>query len=144
MPFNDETDTPGPLSTAHVVTKLPTQDLQRARRFYSDLLGLEPVEERDGGLRYLCGPTEFHLFQSSGAASGTSTQAGFEVADIDAAVADLRARGVRFESFDIAGFEVSDDIVVVPNNYPSKGTGERGAFFRDSEGNLLAIGQATR
>jgi hypothetical protein len=51
---------------------------------------------------------------------------------------------VRFERFDIAGFEVQDDIVVVPNNYPSKGTGERGAFFRDSEGNLLSIGQATR
>ncbi|MFZ0387010.1 MAG: VOC family protein [Solirubrobacteraceae bacterium] len=137
-------DVPGPLSSAHVVTKLPAQDLERARRFYSDALGLEAVEERDGGLRYLCGATEFHLFQSSGAASGTSTQAGFEVDDIEAVVADLRARGVQFEPFDIAGFEVSDDIVVVPNNYPSKGTGERGAFFRDSEGNLLGIGQATR
>jgi catechol 2,3-dioxygenase-like lactoylglutathione lyase family enzyme len=137
-------DAPGPLSSAHVVTKLPAQDLERARRFYSDTLGLEAVEERDGGLRYLCGSTEFHLFASSGAASGTSTQAGFEVDDIDAAVAGLRARGVQFEPFDIAGFEVRDDIVTVPDNYPSKGTGERGAFFRDSEGNLLGLGQATR
>ena len=56
---------------------------------------------------------------------------------------DLRARGVRFEPFDIAGFEVEDDIVVAPDNYPGKGSGERGAFFRDSEGNLLALGQAT-
>jgi hypothetical protein len=39
--------------------------------------------------------------------------------------------------------EVQDDIVVVPENYPSRGSGERGAFFRDSEGNLLALGQAT-
>jgi hypothetical protein len=39
---------------------------------------------------------------------------------------------------------VTDQIVVVPNNYPSKGTGERGAFFFDSEGNLLALAQATR
>ncbi|HEX5194205.1 MAG TPA: VOC family protein [Solirubrobacteraceae bacterium] len=144
MPRHDETATPGPLTTAHVVTKLPAQDLERARRFYREQLGLDPVEERDGGLRYLCGTSEFHLFASSGSASGASTQAAFEVADIDAAVADLRARGVRFERFDIAGFEVQDDIVVVPNNYPSKGTGERGAFFRDSEGNLLSIGQATR
>ena len=59
-------------------------------------------------------------------------------------MAELRARGVRFEAFDIAGFDVTDDIVNVPDNYPSKGSGERGAFFRDSEGNLLAIGQATR
>jgi catechol 2,3-dioxygenase-like lactoylglutathione lyase family enzyme len=133
----------GPLDAAHAVTKLPASDLDRARRFYRDRLGLEAVEERDGGLRYLCGQTEFHLFQSSGAASGASTQIGFEVDDIDAAVAELRSRGVEFEPFDIAGFEVRDDIVVVPGNYPSKGTGERGAFFRDSEGNLLAIGQAT-
>ena len=133
----------GPLDAAHAVTKLPAQDLDRARRFYRDRLGLEPVEERDGGLRYVCASTEFHLFLSSGAASGESTQLGFEVADIDEVVAELRSRGLEFEPFDIAGFEVEDDIVVVPGNYPSKGTGERGAFFRDSEGNLLGIGQAT-
>lgn len=134
----------GPLGSTHAVAKLPAQDLSRARRFYRDRLGLEAVEERDGGLRYVLGTTEFHLFLSSGAASGTSTQLGFEVTDIDGAVAELRSRGVEFEPFDIAGFEVRDDIVVVPDNYPSKGTGERGAFFRDSEGNLLSLGQATR
>jgi catechol 2,3-dioxygenase-like lactoylglutathione lyase family enzyme len=134
----------GPLTEAHAVTKLPAQNLDRARRFYRHRLGLEPVEERDGGLRYVCGTTEFHLFLSSGAASGASTQLGFEVEDIDDVAADLRSRGLEFEPFDIAGFEVEDDIVVVPDNYPSKGSGERGAFFRDSEGNLLAIGEATR
>jgi catechol 2,3-dioxygenase-like lactoylglutathione lyase family enzyme len=137
-------DALGPLTSAHVVTKLPAQDLERARRFYSEVLGLEPAEERGGGLRYLCGATEFHLFESSGAASGASTQAGFEVDDIDAALSELRDRGLRFERFDIPGFDARGDVVVVPNNYPSKGTGELGAFFRDSEGNLLAIGQATR
>jgi catechol 2,3-dioxygenase-like lactoylglutathione lyase family enzyme len=133
----------GPLSTAHVVTKLPAQDLARARRFYHDQLGLDPVEERAGGLRYVCGSTEFHLFASTGCPSGESTQLGFEVDDIDQVVADLRARGLRFETIDPSGLSVSDQIVTVPNNYPSKGTGERGAFFYDSEGNLLAIGQAT-
>jgi catechol 2,3-dioxygenase-like lactoylglutathione lyase family enzyme len=134
----------GPLSTAHTVTKLPAQDLARARRFYHDRLGLDPVEERDGGLRYVCGSTEFHLFASTGTPSGESTQLGFEVADIDQVVADLRARGLQFETFDMGALTVIDQIVSVPNNYPSKGTGERGAFFYDSEGNLLAIGQATR
>jgi catechol 2,3-dioxygenase-like lactoylglutathione lyase family enzyme len=134
----------GPLDSAHAVTKIPAQDLGRARRFYRDRLGLEPVEEREGGLRYVCGKTtEFHLFQSSGTASGASTQIGFEVADIDQVVADLRSRGLEFERFDMPGFEAEDDILVVPDNYPSKGRGERGAFFRDSEGNLLGIGQAT-
>ncbi len=143
MAGNEQTTT-GPLSSAHVVTKLPAQDLERARRFYRDVLGLDPVERRDGGYRYLCGASEFHLFQSAGAASGASTQAGFEVDDLQATLLALRERGLRFERFDVPGFEARGDVVVVPNNYPSKGTGELGAFFRDSEGNLLAIGQATR
>ena len=132
-----------PLTSAHAVTKLPAQDLDRARRFYRDRLGLEPLEERDGGLRYVCGTTEFHLFLSSGTASGASTQLGFEVDDLDQVVADLRSRGLVFERFEIPGFEAEGDIIVVPDNYPSKGRGELGAFFRDSEGNLLSIGQAT-
>src|SRR5947209_4529628 len=74
---------PGPLSDAHAVTKLPAQDLDRARRFYRDKLGLEPVEERECGLRFICAGTEFHLFSSSGAASGASTQIGFEVSDLE-------------------------------------------------------------
>jgi hypothetical protein len=56
-------------------------------------------------------------------------------------VADLRARGVVFEEIDAPGFEVVDGIANVEGNYPSKGTGERGVWFRDSEGNLLALGQ---
>ena len=134
---------PAPLSDARAVTKLPAQDLDRARRFYRDQLGLEPVEEREGGLRFVCAGTEFHLFNSSGVASGASTQMGFEVTDLKAVIDDLRRRGVVFEAVDVPGFEVRGDLVVVPDNYPSKGSGELGAFFYDSEGNLLALGQAT-
>lgn len=132
------------LQAARVVTKLPAQDLERARRFYSEKLGLEPVEEREGGLRYVCGATEFHLFASSGSASGRSTQMGFEVEDLDAVVADLRERGLEPASFDFGDLEVVDRVVHVPGNYPSKGRAERGAFFYDSEGNLLSVGQAVR
>ena len=108
---------PGLLSDAHAVTKLPTQDLERARRFYRDKLGLEPVEEREGGLRFICGGTEFHLFSSSGAASGASTQMGFEVADLKAVIEDLHRRGVTFEAVEVPGFEMQGEMVVVPNNY---------------------------
>lgn len=135
---------PGPLARGRAIAKLPAHDLDRARAFYRDRLGLTPVEEREGGLRYLCAAGEFHVFLSTGAASGESTQLGFEVDDIDAVVADLRARGVVFEEFDAPGFEAVDGIIKVEGNYPSKGTGERGAFFRDSEGNLLALGQPIR
>ena len=133
-----------PLQSARTITKLPTQDLERARRWYRDVLGLEAAEERDGGLRYECAGTEFHLFASAGAASGESTQMAFEVEDLGAAVAGLRALGLELEVFDMPGFEVEDGVITVPDNYPSKGSGEVGAFFRDSEGNLLALGQPTR
>jgi len=127
---------------SHVVTKLPAQDLERARRFYSEQLGLEPVEERVGGLRYVCGATEFHVFASAGAPSGASTQMGFEVEDLEATLQELRARGVKTEHYDIPGFEIRGDVVVAPDNYPSKGRSELGAFFYDSEGNLIGVSQA--
>jgi catechol 2,3-dioxygenase-like lactoylglutathione lyase family enzyme len=133
----------GPLAGGRAITKLPAQDLDRARAFYQDKLGLAPVEEREGGLRYLCAAGEFHLFLSTGAASGTFTQMGFEVENnIEAVVADLRSRGVVFETFDLPGFELGEDgIVKVAGNYTSKGVGERAIWFRDSEGNLLGLGQ---
>jgi catechol 2,3-dioxygenase-like lactoylglutathione lyase family enzyme len=132
------------LADSQVATRLPAKDLARARRFYSEKLGLEPVEERPGGLRYRCGGTDFALFESAGAASGTHTQMGWEVADIEAIVAALKARGVVFEEYDLPGLETVNGIAEIEGNYASKGIGERGAWFRDSEGNLLGIGQPVR
>jgi catechol 2,3-dioxygenase-like lactoylglutathione lyase family enzyme len=133
------------LEHGEVATRLPAQDLDRARTFYAEKLGLEPVEERPGGLRYRCGNSWFVVFESAGAASGTHTQMGWEVADIEAVVADLRARGVVFEEYDLPGIRTVNGIAEVAGNYPSKGgIGEKGAWFRDSEGNLLGIGQPLR
>jgi catechol 2,3-dioxygenase-like lactoylglutathione lyase family enzyme len=132
------------LADARVSTRLPAKDLERARRFYSEKLGLEPVEERPGGLRYKCGGGSFALFQSAGAASGTHTQIAFEVDDIEATIAALRARGVVFEEYDVPGFKTVNGIADIKGNYPSKGVGERGAWFRDSEGNVLGLGQPVR
>ena len=131
------------LADAHVETRLPTQDLDRARQWYADKLGLVPAEVRDGGLRYECATGVFCLFASTGASDGTFTQMAFNVDDIEAEVAELRGRGVVFEEFGIPGLPMVNGIVDIPDNYPSKGRGERGAWFRDSEGNLLGLGQAT-
>jgi catechol 2,3-dioxygenase-like lactoylglutathione lyase family enzyme len=133
-----------PLARSDVETRLPAQDLDRARRWYSDKLGLDPVEERPGGLRYRCGTTYFVVFQSTGKASGESTQMGWEVDDIEAVVADLKSRGVEFEEVDSPGMQTVNGIADIDGNYPSKGHGERGAWFRDGEGNLLGIGQVIR
>jgi catechol 2,3-dioxygenase-like lactoylglutathione lyase family enzyme len=132
------------LENGSVAARLPAQDLARARAFYADKLGLEPVEERDGGLRYVCAAGEFALFESTGTASGHHTQMAWEVEDIDATVRELRARGVVFEEYDSPGLETVDGIADIDGNYPSKGSGERGAWFRDSEGNVLGIGQPLR
>lgn len=130
------------LTGARVATRLPAQDLERARRFYAERLGLKPVDERPGGLLYRCAGTEFVLFQSTGASPGTFTQMAFEVDDLDGLVAELRRRGVEFEEVDLPGFRTVDGIAEVEGNYPSKGAhGERGVWFRDSEGNLLGVGE---
>jgi catechol 2,3-dioxygenase-like lactoylglutathione lyase family enzyme len=132
------------LSEGRVATRIPAQDLERARAFYAEKLGLEPVEERPGGLRYVCGAGEFALFESAGGASGDHTQMGWEVDDIEATVTELRSRGVVFEEYDLPGLRTVDGIADIDGNYPSKGIGERGAWFRDSEGNMLGIGQPLR
>ena len=132
------------LANAKVATRLPAQDLERARAFYAEKLGLEPAEQRPGGLRYRVAGGEFALYQSGGAPSGEHTQMGFEVEDIDAAVAELRQRGVVFEEYDFPGLTTVGGIADIEGNYPSKGTGERGAWFRDSEGNMLGLGQPVR
>ena len=133
------------LENATVATRLPAHDLERARAFYAERLGLEPAEERPGGLLYRCGNTEFALFESAGAPSGEHTQMAFEVEDIEATVEQLRGRGVTFEEYDLPGLTTVNSIAEIEGNYPSKGgKRERAAWFRDSEGNMLGAGQAVR
>jgi catechol 2,3-dioxygenase-like lactoylglutathione lyase family enzyme len=129
------------LKDGRVATRLPAQDLERARTFYSEKLGLEPSEERPGGLLYRCGGGAFALFKSAGASPGTFTQMAWEVNDLAATVAELRRRGVVFEHVDVPGLKTVDGVADVEGNYPSKGSGEKAAWFRDSEGNMLGIGQ---
>jgi catechol 2,3-dioxygenase-like lactoylglutathione lyase family enzyme len=133
------------LRDSNVSTRLPARDLERARAFYAEKLGLEPIEERPGGLRYQCGDGHFSLFQSAGVPSAKHTQMAWEVDDLDAVVAGLRRRGVGFEDVDLPGLRTINGIAEVVGNYPSAGgVAERAAWFRDSEGNLLGIGQPVR
>jgi catechol 2,3-dioxygenase-like lactoylglutathione lyase family enzyme len=135
----------GILDSARVAVRLPAQDLERARRFYSEKLGLEPVDERPGGLLYRCGGADFALFRSAGASPGTFTQMALEVDDLRAVMDELKRRGVVFEEVDLPGLKTVDGVAEVQGNYPSKGaTGELGAWFRDSEGNMLGVGQPVR
>ena len=124
------------LTDARVGTALPCQDLERAKAWYKENLGLAPSQESPSGVTYECGGgTGFFLFPSSGEPSGTHTQMGLEVADVDAEVADLKSRGLKFEEYDFPGLKTVDGIADID--------GERAAWFKDSEGNLLAISTMT-
>lgn len=123
------------LGNSDVFATIPAQDLERAKSFYADKLDLKPVEEAPEGLRYRCGTGGFLLFESSGAASGTHTQMGWDVDDLESTVEELRGRGVVFEEYDLPGFKTVNGIAEI--------AGERGAWFKDSEGNLLALGERT-
>ena len=129
------------LGMRKLLTRLPARDLDRARGWYADKLGLTPTEERPGGLRYAIGECEFALFISAGASDGSFTQMGFEVADLAATVAELKSRGVIFEEYDTGPLRTDCGIARIDGNYPSKGSGEFAAWFRDSEGNMIGLGQ---
>ena len=132
------------LKDAKIATRLPAQDLQRARAWYAEKLGLHPSEEREGGLLYKIGNAEFALFDSAGESDGSFTQMAFTVPDVLAEMAELRDRGVVFETYDSPELKTKHGIAEIAGNYPSKGDGERACWFRDSEGNMLGIGQPTR
>lgn len=124
-----------------LLTRLPARDLDRARSWYAEKLGLEPTEERPGAIRYAIGNCEFALFTSAGTPDGSFTQMGFEVADLAETVADLKRRGVVFEEYRAGPIRTENSIAHIEGNYPSKGSGELAAWFRDSEGNMIGLGE---
>ena len=120
------------LSSARFDASLPCGDFERAKRFYEEKLGLRPVDDQPMGATYKGRDgTRFLLYPSGGEASGTHTQMGFVVADVEAEVRDLEERGVRFEEYDLPGFDKATGIAKMGDT--------AGAWFKDSEGNLLGI-----
>jgi catechol 2,3-dioxygenase-like lactoylglutathione lyase family enzyme len=133
------------LEKARVGARLPVQDLARARSFYSEKLGLEPSRTGGEALTYAGPGGEFELFVSNGGSDGSFTQMGWDVEDLDAVVAELRERGVVFEEYDFPGFKTIDGVLEAASLYPDdNGAIARLAWFRDSEGNLLGVGQIVK
>ena len=126
------------LKNARVNASLPAKDLARAKAFYADKLGLTPVREGPQGLASflfyeVAGGDRFLIFQSAGTPSGQHTQMGFQVDDVAREVKDLRAAGVVFEEYDSPGLKTVDGIAEMG--------GAKSAWFKDSEGNMIAIVQ---
>ena len=117
------------LSNAPIYPYIPVKDLERARRFYEEKLGLAPGKDEDGGITYRCGDTPIFMYVSEGAGTSQASQAFWSVADVPAEVAELKRRGVVFEEYDRPGLKTVDGML------PDRSA----AWFRDSEGNIMAI-----
>jgi catechol 2,3-dioxygenase-like lactoylglutathione lyase family enzyme len=114
----------------HVYATIPTPDMARARRWYEDVLGFSPRSETPAGIIYPAADgTYFILTRSSGSASGTHTQMGFEVTSLETEVAELRSRGAVFETYETP--KTVDGIADV-------GVG-RAAWLKDPDGNLIGM-----
>ena len=122
------------LKNAPITAYIPVADVARARRFYEGTLGLVPKEEYAGGVFYECGQaTLFFMYPSAGAGTSKASYAFWSVEDVAAEVADLKRRGVVFEEYDMPGLKTVNSIAT--------GGGAKTAWFKDSEGNILAVSQ---
>ena len=110
---------------------LAVSDVERAKAWYADKLDLKPTSEDLGGLTYECGGGSFALFPTPYAGTAKNTVMEWTVDDVEKVVTELRGRGVSFDTFEMEGVEWSGDIATMG--------GHKGAWFKDSEGNILAI-----
>ena len=123
------------LQKAPMYAYIPATDVARARKFYEQKLGFEPKEEVAGGVFYECGGrTACFLYPTAHAGTSKASQAFWQVEDVEHEVAELRGRGVRFEEYDEPGLKTENGIAT--------GGGAKAAWFKDSEGNILAIIQS--
>jgi catechol 2,3-dioxygenase-like lactoylglutathione lyase family enzyme len=117
-----------------VVAVLPVADMARARAFYKDAFGFEPTEEDETGVMFrMKGGTGFMLYETPNAGTAKNTQLCWMTDDLDRDMAELRSKGVTFADLDMPGLKTENGVATLG---PS-----RSAWFSDSEGNVLCIGE---
>ena len=120
------------LQSYPIYAYIPARDMTRARAFYEGTLGFEPKQETGGGVVYeFAHKTACFLYPTPNAGTSQASQAFWSVADIEREVADLKARGVVFEDYDLPGEKSMSGVLTA--------MGAKAAWFKDSEGNILAI-----
>lgn len=125
------------LNDSMVTANVPVSDLDRARSFYADKLGLTPADENPGGLVYTTGGgTTFFLYQTEYAGQAGHTIAQWHVGNVADEVRDLKAKGLTFEHYDMPGVTWDGDVAEL------EGMGHA-AWFKDSEGNIMCLDDAT-
>jgi len=120
-------------ATAHAT--IAVSDIDRAKKFYGEILGFRIKDERSDGVTYETGNTWFLVYPSQFAGTAKSTYMSLDVSDLDAVVKELRERGIVFEEYDMPGLKTVEGIAEIQ--------GVRGAWFKDPDGNILSVGQRT-
>jgi predicted enzyme related to lactoylglutathione lyase len=122
----------GMLQNSPFYAYIPAKDVSRARKFYEEKLGFKAGQETAGGVVYEFGKgTAAFLYETPNAGTSRASQAFWQVEDIEREVAELKKRGVKFEDYDMPGMKTKDGIFI--------GGGAKAAWFKDSEGNILAV-----
>jgi len=121
------------LKDAPIIAYIPVADVARARKFYEQIVGLVAKEEYAGGVVYECGGAAAFLYPTPNAGTSKASQAFWSVQDVEAEVAELKKRGVRFEEYDMPGLKTQNGIAT--------GGGAKTAWFKDTEGNIMAVSQ---
>ena len=122
------------LQNARMYSYIPAKDVARARKFYEEKLGIKPKQETAGGVVYEFGNgTACFLYPTPNAGTSQASQAFWQVDDIEREVADLKARGVKFEKYDMPEMD---------ENGISTAGGAKAAWFKDTEGNIMALIQS--
>jgi catechol-2,3-dioxygenase len=121
------------LSTKNAVATIAVRDIEAARRFYEDTLGLTPdPSAEEGVLSYRAGGSSILVYTSQFAGTNQATAATWYVEkDLDSAIADLKSRGVRFEHYDMPGVTRKGDVHLTGSS--------RAAWFKDPDGNIHAL-----
>ena len=122
------------LQNAPMYSYIPAKDVARARKFYEAKLGFKPRREVAGGVVYEFGKgTGCFLYPTPNAGTSRASQAFWQVDDIEREVAELKARGVKFEMYDMPEMD---------ENGISTAGGAKAAWFKDTEGNIMALVQS--
>jgi predicted enzyme related to lactoylglutathione lyase len=121
------------LRNAPIRAYIPASNITRARKFYEEIVGLQAKEEYAGGVVYECGGAGVFMYPTPNAGTSKASQAFWQVKDVEAEVAELKARGVKFEEYDMPGVTMKNGIMI--------GGGAKTAWFKDTEGNILAVSQ---
>jgi catechol 2,3-dioxygenase-like lactoylglutathione lyase family enzyme len=120
------------LGKADATPMIAVKDLDRARRFYEQTLGLDATEAMDGEvIEIRSGDTVINVYRSEYAGTNKATALTFDVDDIEAEIDDLKNKGIFFEHYDIPGLEQRGDLYV--------SDGIKTAWFKDPDGNILSL-----